>query len=516
MITPTDHPQRALVYMTGRNCEMFVEQALASLARQTHDALHVLFVDDASDDATCRLAHKQLVALFPERHTLVRNPERWGKARNAHVHLRGHLDLGEFVAVLDADDMLLMPDILARMADRFAAGFDAVWSNYTTDRGGSGGNGPLDPLMSPRTQGWRTSHFFSFRADLLRAVSETYFKDSAGAWLQAACDLAIAMPVLDQTRRYCYLPLLAYRYTCSNPNSHHNLDPQAEGLNSRHQRDSAAQVLAKPPLACSRPLFAGGEPEAQFWHSQRERSAADARALEGKLSSLQTACTDRTAVPSPPAANARADWARAAAVVLASRCPALVDLALIDGPEAISVGEAWALWRFVETGKLAPRVLEIGAGRLAAPLIAAATALGGQGVSLGLDRNRAEALHGRLLGAGLDAEVLVGRAVEGELHELTGRFPDPQAVAQHLPFDIIFVSADVAAPQAQDALLALPMLASSLAEHGFRFCIESADPAVRRQAAVAWQDLAPDLVYRDDAVGGRTLLVTPATPALLQ
>ncbi|MFO1333259.1 MAG: methyltransferase domain-containing protein [Rubrivivax sp.] len=45
----------ALIYMCGHDCEMYVVQALQSLARQAHDSLHVLFVDDASADSTPRI-----------------------------------------------------------------------------------------------------------------------------------------------------------------------------------------------------------------------------------------------------------------------------------------------------------------------------------------------------------------------------------------------------------------------------------------------------------------------------
>ena len=81
----TPSPIRALIFMNGRNCARYVTAALESVAWQTHDAVHVLFVDDASTDETPQLARQFLQDYFPGRHTLVRNPASWGKARNAHV-----------------------------------------------------------------------------------------------------------------------------------------------------------------------------------------------------------------------------------------------------------------------------------------------------------------------------------------------------------------------------------------------------------------------------------------------
>ena len=185
---------RALVFMTGRNCEMYVGEAIASLARQTHDAIELLFVDDASDDATGDIARRLLGELFEGRHRYVRNDEPFGKARNAHVHLRAELSRGDFVAVLDADDQLVIPGAIAQMAQRYASGHDVVWTNFVTDGGGTGRNGALDALSSPRGQGWKTSHFFSFRAELLANVPAEYFQDARGEWLRP-------MPLLPSRRR---------------------------------------------------------------------------------------------------------------------------------------------------------------------------------------------------------------------------------------------------------------------------------------------------------------------------
>ncbi|QNN46714.1 glycosyltransferase [Thermomonas brevis] len=249
---------RALIYMTARNCERYVSDSLRSLASQTHDNLHVLFIDDASDDATGNIASGLLEELFPGRHSFIRNDSHWGKARNAHVHLRALASDATFVAILDGDDHLIVPDILARVAEQYALGTDVVWTNYVTDQNKVGHCGPLDPRRSPRHQGWKSSHLFTFRAELLANVGENYFKDESGAWFMSACDWAIAYPILDQTRRYHYIPESTYRYTTSNPHSHHNSDPdnppQAGKFTSALQKHNAKQVLNKSPLPCLRDL----------------------------------------------------------------------------------------------------------------------------------------------------------------------------------------------------------------------------------------------------------------------
>lgn len=244
----SSQPLSVLMFMTGRNCAPYVREAIQSVARQTHPNVHVLFIDDCSDDDTADAAQAALSELLPGRFELVRNPERVGKACNASTHLRRAAREHDIVAVLDADDFLLDVTVLAQLAHAYRQGHDVVWTNYLTDHGRFGGNGPLDRNKSPRAQRWLTSHLFSFRASLLETVPEEYFQHPDGNWLDAACDLAIAYPILDQTRRYQYIPVHAYRYTESNPQSHHNQAAERQTLSSPKQRACAQIVLSKAPL----------------------------------------------------------------------------------------------------------------------------------------------------------------------------------------------------------------------------------------------------------------------------
>ena len=490
---------RALVYMTARNCERYLRAAIESVARQTHAGLHVLFVDDCSDDGTAATARQLLATRLPGRHSVVRNPEQWGKARNAHVHLREALPRGDFVAILDADDQLTRATVLAEMAAEYANGHDVVWTTFELDTGQLGGSRPLDPLQPPRTQGWRTSHFFSFRAELFANVPEHYLQDDSGNFFPAACDQAIAYPVLDQTRRYKFLPVRALRYTTGNPNSHHNLDTQGPHLGSRRQVACAEQVLAKPPLPCTRWALgerAGGD---EALAALRDRLGADIRALGDKLG------------PATPQATATGAWSQAAAATLAQRCPALVDLMMDRRDPALPVADAWRLWRWLQATGRPPAVLELGAGPLAAPVQAMVQALGGRFVSASGEPARAQSLQARLADAGMTAEVCHAPWVEASLGGHTGHVPDLSALPSDARgFDVLLVSAAHLSAEPVDTMLALPLAVDRLDPAGFRVCVWAPDdPALRSGLARVWGELAPALKFSDQAFGGQALCVQP-------
>lgn len=317
-----------LMFMTGRNCAPFVTNAIQSVARQTHANVQVLFVDDCSDDDTCTVAEAALNRQLSGRFQLVRNPERMGKAYNANTHLREAARTHDVVAVLDADDSLLDVTILAQLSRAYHLGKDVVWTNYLTDRGRFGGNGPLDCDKSPRLQRWLTSHLFSFRAALLETVPEDYFQYPDGRWLDAACDMAIAYPILDQTRRYHYIAVHAYRYNESNPQSHHNQSGEWQTLSSPKQRTCAQLVLAKAPLP------------------RRDADEMPAEALRA------------ASVPLPGAIT---PWETACAVHLAQRVPGLLqtvpatELQMLDAVQLLA-------WQQHLTQYAGRQVLCIGSG----------------------------------------------------------------------------------------------------------------------------------------------------------
>jgi glycosyltransferase involved in cell wall biosynthesis len=234
-----------LLAITGYNVAPFLPDLLRSLARQTWQSWQAVFVDDASTDGTSAA----LRALLDEhrlasRFKLVANSERRYKARNVFDAVQSHPDADDIVAIIDGDDHLAVDHALARLESEFQAGWDVVWSNWRGSDGSRGTSGHLNPFLSPRRQNFLSSHLFSFRRRLFDAVTAADLQDDDGQWFRAGADVALALPILDQTIKRKHIEDVLYVYNRGNPLSHDHLEPPPQPYVTASQL-STSQILRR-------------------------------------------------------------------------------------------------------------------------------------------------------------------------------------------------------------------------------------------------------------------------------
>lgn len=114
------------VIMPAYNAEKYIEEAISSVVSQTHENWELLILDDCSTDRTVEIAER--FAGLDARIRLLRNPQNMGVAKTRN---RG-LDLaqGEWIALLDSDDVWHRDKLEKQLALAEQAGAELVYTSY--------------------------------------------------------------------------------------------------------------------------------------------------------------------------------------------------------------------------------------------------------------------------------------------------------------------------------------------------------------------------------------------------
>ena len=114
------------VIMPAYNASTTIEQAIRSVMTQTYTDWELIVIDDASADDTCAVVRRLMAE--DARIRLVQNPENRGVA---HTRNRG-LDLctGEYVALLDCDDIWFPNKLEQQLSLAMESGADIIYCSY--------------------------------------------------------------------------------------------------------------------------------------------------------------------------------------------------------------------------------------------------------------------------------------------------------------------------------------------------------------------------------------------------
>lgn len=100
------------VVMTVLNGERFIEEAIGSVFSQTYPNWELLLVDDGSTDRSTAIA-RDFSSRYPERVRYLEHPGHANRGTSASRNLGMASARGDYIALLDADDVYL-PDRLAK------------------------------------------------------------------------------------------------------------------------------------------------------------------------------------------------------------------------------------------------------------------------------------------------------------------------------------------------------------------------------------------------------------------
>ena len=236
---------RFILIVSGKDTDdSYLRDLIDSLNRMEYGEARVLFIDDASDEVPDYDMLRDLK--FPAE--LVVNATTQGRAANL-LNGMNYWAPSEWVVCgfLDADDWLCDPQIFKKLERLYQAGWDCVYTNYQTNIGRVKGHSRyISPLKPTRHQGFRASHFFTFRSTLSANVCEERLS-VGGKPAKSATDLAVNTQVLEATIRRYYLDECPYVYRTDNPLSIHNTGEKCLSLSNIDQTQNAQFFLNLAP-----------------------------------------------------------------------------------------------------------------------------------------------------------------------------------------------------------------------------------------------------------------------------
>ena len=94
------------VIMIFLNAEKFIEEAIESVFTQSYDNWELLLVDDGSNDGSSTIA-RRYSEKYPEKVRYLEHDGHQNRGKSASRNLGINNSRGEYIALLDADDVFL-------------------------------------------------------------------------------------------------------------------------------------------------------------------------------------------------------------------------------------------------------------------------------------------------------------------------------------------------------------------------------------------------------------------------
>ena len=116
------------------------------------------------------------------------------------------------IAVIDADDALCNENTVDLLINTYGEKTDTVWTSHSWDINSMNISREMPESMNPYQFPWVSSHLKTWRASLLKGVSDDNFKDLDGNWFKRGYDQALYLPLLFKSRERHHLDEICYLY----------------------------------------------------------------------------------------------------------------------------------------------------------------------------------------------------------------------------------------------------------------------------------------------------------------
>lgn len=222
------------VVTVGYNNKKFYEWNLNSIFTQKYSNYRLIYVDDNSRDGTGAFVRRHIHGKKQMRRTqLIINQKRQRAMANLY-HAIMSCDDNEIVVIVDADDALAHPRVLARINAEYAD--PDVWITYGQYRQyPSENSGFCNPMPEEivKNNAYRQhphgpSHLRTFYAKLFKKIKiEDLMYE--GDFFEMTYDLAMMFPMLEMAGgRFRFIEEILYFYNTLNPISDHRVSKELQ------------------------------------------------------------------------------------------------------------------------------------------------------------------------------------------------------------------------------------------------------------------------------------------------
>jgi glycosyltransferase involved in cell wall biosynthesis len=232
-----------LILVCFYNAAPFIERCVGSIMSQDYKNYRVIFVDDASTDATLDLIDDN------DKFIKIRNEVNLTALENLHNCIMNHSNDDEIIVILDGDDAFYGNKVLSYLNDYYNENNclitygQAVW---TDGRNGFARQYTIEQFNNLRNSPWMVSHLRTFRSSVYKEIEKqdpdfSCMKDKDGNFYRITYDVAMMYPIMEISGydKVKFIEKVLYLYNINNPISDHV-------LNQRLQTEVHIEINNKP------------------------------------------------------------------------------------------------------------------------------------------------------------------------------------------------------------------------------------------------------------------------------
>lgn len=206
---------KLVIISAAYNAVKNLDNLCQPIDRQDDDRWEHVIIDDMSD-ASDAITDVNMREYAHKNRKLIVNTEKKWALRNVVECARGYQDDDDvIIGTVDADDMLSNSQVVRWVLNAYEKNqdVDVIWTAHEWDvKKDMNVSRAMPNNIDPYAYQWCTSHFRTFRASLLKKISDENFKDASGKWFTRGYDQALMLPVLHVGRDRGYIDRPCYTY----------------------------------------------------------------------------------------------------------------------------------------------------------------------------------------------------------------------------------------------------------------------------------------------------------------